>query len=441
MTAQRGPTRSQIAQEIVAELESSISADEFIQRILARFPSKSKNPVQSIRSEFRYELPRLGMVFLDHQTLIPLRLALRGVRFRIPLDREQVKHGAIWQEAFAPFFKSIFNFRTRQEPPTLLDGNLQPIPAKPIEIAVKPARLPEDDFFAIVLGNDLIQVSALEISGWLRQHTARPGDSLLATVIDWEHGQIQLEYEPRAKRREAEIKVQNRISSDMIYALLQETVDERLLANDGIAAAYARLTSTHDYPGDHWRNVLETDKRMRNHVHMIVPADYLSPFDSMLEPDQSIKEQPYSNTQAQKVYRFQAQATYAKKKCVIEVLGKTTLKEFDRSMRAAFDLDSMDHLSEFTRIVRRGAGKRPHETPYGTLNPFERTPAAKVHIAGLGLEIGAELQYVYDFGDWVEHRLILESVEQPAADVKYPCISDIPAAKRGRRAKTIESQK
>ena len=75
------------------------------------------------------------------------------------------------------------------------------------------------------------------------------------------------------------------------------------------------------------------------------------------------------------------------------------------------------------------------------INPFERTPAAKVHVAGLGLEIGAELQYVYDFGDWVEHRLILESVGQQAADLKYPHISDVPAAKRGRRAKTSEGPK
>jgi len=38
----------------------------------------------------------------------------------------------------------------------------------------------------------------------------------------------------------------------------------------------------------------------------------------------------------------------------------------------------------------------------------------------LGLEPGHELKYVYDFGDWIEHRLTLEEIVELEAKVKYP---------------------
>jgi hypothetical protein len=436
MPVQRGPTQAQIAQAIIAELAAPIPFDEFVQRILERHSSKAKNPAQLVRTNLRYELQRLSAVLLDNKMITPLRLAMQGVRFRIPLDAEQLKHGAIWQEWCAPFFKSSYGYRTKFELPIFLDVDSHPVLTQSIALTMKPARPSKDDLFSMFWGeNDTIELKGFELGSWLRMQKAHTGDSLLATVLDWEDGHIRLEHEPRTKRREAKIKAQNRALSDMIYTLLQETTDEKLLTHYGVATAYARLTSARDYPGDHWHNVLEQDGRMSDLIGMIVPADYQSPFEMTLEPDSAVKEKPYAKIQSQKVYRFQAQAGYAKKKRVIEMLGKHTLGIFDDVMREAFDLDAMDHLSEFTRIIRRGAGKRPHESPYGELNPFESTPAAKVHLAGLGLEIGAELQYVYDFGDWLEHRLTLENIGEQEQDVNYPRFTNLPSPKRGRKPK------
>lgn len=36
------------------------------------------------------------------------------------------------------------------------------------------------------------------------------------------------------------------------------------------------------------------------------------------------------------------------------------------------------------------------------------------------LTVGAQLKYVYDCGDWIEHRIILEETPAPAPKVKYP---------------------
>jgi hypothetical protein len=40
----------------------------------------------------------------------------------------------------------------------------------------------------------------------------------------------------------------------------------------------------------------------------------------------------------------------------------------------------------------------------------------------LGLTPGDELKYVYDFGDWIEHRIILDEIAEPEARASYPRI-------------------
>lgn len=272
------------------------------------------------------------------------------------------------------------------------------------------------------MGSREISHTGLDLRDWLDAHHARAGDSVLVTVRDWSRAQFTIEFEPRRLRREQEIKAQNQALADTLWDALQETPDERLSLRLGIATAYARLPSARDYPGDHWHQVLADDPRMREEMMTIVPADYKSWFDLAIEGPDAVKGKPFSAEQAQKVYRFSARAKYRKRARVIELLGKHTLGNFDDVMREAFDLDPMDHLSEFTRIIRRGKGKRPHKTPYGELNPFEKTPARQVRLASLGLEVGAVLEYVYDFGDWLDHTLILTSIEEADKHIKYPRI-------------------
>jgi Plasmid pRiA4b ORF-3-like protein len=421
MPTQTGPTLAQVAEAIAAELDAAIPFDEFVQRVLARYESKAKNPAQLVRTNLRYELPHLGVVFLDPKTLIPLRVAMQGVRFRVPLDAEQLNHGAIWYDDwFTPFSKPVYSYRAQPESPTFFDSNAQPIPARFVALKFKASGARLDDFLAAVMGRDEIDREALELRDWLNAHKAQRDDSILVTVRDWEQAQFTLEFEPRSQRRQAEIKQQNQALADAIWGALQETTDEKLMLPAGIATAYARLSSAREYPGDHWHQVLADDPRMREEMAMIVPVDFKSWFDLALDERGAVKEQRFDKAQAQQVYRFSARANYAKRRRTIEILGKHTLGDFDDIMRAAFDLDTSDHLSEFTRIIRRGKGKYPHKTPYGEINPFEPTPAMKVRVAGLGLEIGAELEYVYDFGDWLDHKLILESVGDTEKGVKYP---------------------
>jgi len=134
-------------------------------------------------------------------------------------------------------------------------------------------------------------------------------------------------------------------------------------------------------------------------------------------------EETFTPTQAQQVYRFKA-ALWRRKGLWrrIEILGGQTLGEFDGMLRFAFDHDPTDHLSGFWKRVRRNGGKRFREIDLGDINPFVEGEADGLHVAGLGLAPGDELKYVYDFGDWVEHRITLEEIVEPEAGAEYPRI-------------------
>jgi hypothetical protein len=63
---------------------------------------------------------------------------------------------------------------------------------------------------------------------------------------------------------------------------------------------------------------------------------------------------------------------------------------------------------------------RHRQIDLGSVNPMGEGDGADIKISELGLAIGEQLKYVYDFGDWIEHQLILQAIEGPQSDVKYP---------------------
>jgi hypothetical protein len=121
------------------------------------------------------------------------------------------------------------------------------------------------------------------------------------------------------------------------------------------------------------------------------------------------------------VYRLKAALWYRPDLWrAIQIQGEQTLAEFDAILRHAFEHDTFDHLGGFWKLVRRGEGKRFREVDVGDVDPFGGGSGAEVSIAGLELKPGDELKYVYDFGDWIEHRISLEEIVEPEKRVKYP---------------------
>jgi tetratricopeptide (TPR) repeat protein len=416
------PTLDQVVESLLAEADGPVPLDKLVQQVLERKPSKVKNPVKTVTNHIRTSYRQESYAFLDRDTVMPLRLALQGVRFRVTLDRQMVSSGAVpLVPYFIPFLRQLRLFGGTSTEPTFENEQEVEIPSQLTTIRVK-----QEIFGEMTEG----RIEVIQIKPWLSSLHARRGDGLLFTILDWEAGRFQLAFEPERRRRKTDVAQQNRALADLLYDLLEETRDERLIIVGGLQTAYARLASARDYPGDHWTTVVEQDGRMRLEEFEIVHADSerISLLDTFEPEEEAVEEKPFTARQGKQVYRFRV--SRGKKEFLLEVQGTNTLGDLDAAMREAFDLDTFDHLSEFTLVTPRGKGKRPRLKPFGALDPPGEYAAHTVRVAGLGLEPGAQLEYVYDFGDNIEHALVLEDVGEPEAKAKYPRYQKISGGKR-----------
>jgi hypothetical protein len=101
----------------------------------------------------------------------------------------------------------------------------------------------------------------------------------------------------------------------------------------------------------------------------------------------------------------------------IEIKGNQTLSDFDIIIREAFNYDSWDHLSMFF------SGRAWKSKDFGQIEPGGSDPGVKNQINQLGLSVGDKMEYIYDFGDDIQHIITLEKVSQTEKGIKYPLIS------------------
>jgi len=322
---------------------------------------------------------------------------------------------------FVPFLRGVRVAAPPEIMPTFETELGREIPASLTELRSKPQGV-----FGELTGG---KTQAFEFKAWLSSVDARRGDSLLLTVVDWDQGRFQLAFEPDRRRRKVEVARQNQVLADQLCDLLKSTINKRLWAERGLEMAYARLPSARDYPGDHWTQVVDKDKRLLRDVFEIVSAEASSGLLSdLLEADEeAIEEQPFTARQGKQVYRFRARR--GRQEFSIEVQGNDTLGNLDAVIREAFGLEMFDHLAEFSLIVSHG--KKKQAQPFGLMDPAGEHAACRVRLAGLGLASGAHLEYLYDLGDATQFALVLEAIEEPEAKVRYPRHG--PVSRKSRR--------
>ena len=113
------------------------------------------------------------------------------------------------------------------------------------------------------------------------------------------------------------------------------------------------------------------------------------------------------------VYVFKAALKYRKGLWRrIEIKSNQTLGDFDHVIRKAFNHDIGDHLSEFfLGQVWRSEG-------FGEIDPSGSGSGAKKKINQLCLSDGDKIEYVYDFGDDIQHIITLEKIIELGISVK-----------------------
>jgi hypothetical protein len=421
---EKAMTYEMVITEIMRSVTGPLPAQELASQMLSALPSFARNPQQAMRQHIRQANGR-QLVFLDADTVLPLHLAYQGARFRILLERDSFDKGllplgnTLW--SYLPQGYKVDRLRFMDA-----SGNAIPVQIKQITQKVQSSFGSLDETHAYV-----------NLSAWYRTQKMYAKDHILVTILDWEQGVLQLEREPFGQRNQALLGDRNQLLADMFFDLLESTDREDIYVHTAVPTVYARLPDKGGYPPNHWWDVMEADGRMDSNGFMIFYRDSDRPFrqwdDDDLKDRKAVSTQTLSKAQREQVYRFKAHILYRPKIWrEIEIQGKQTLADLDVALRDAFNHDVFDHMGGFWKLIpraaqaktmsKRSSGRtaRTREVAIGDVEPMGGGDGARIKIAELGLAVGEQLKYVYDFGDWIEHHLTLQAIEAPQSSVEYP---------------------
>ena len=76
------PTIASILRHLSGEYDGPVEERRVLERVLEQRPSSAKNPFATIRERLRWDGLTLGWLRLSRSQLVPLRIALQGLRFR-----------------------------------------------------------------------------------------------------------------------------------------------------------------------------------------------------------------------------------------------------------------------------------------------------------------------------------------------------------------------
>ena len=405
------PTLKQVVEQVLSELNEPITVKDLADRVYAIYPTKAKTAMSSFRNCLHYDEQGVNLVYLNKDTILPMRIAMQGIRFRVPIDRHAEKENTI------PllFFNYFIGRDAKLQNTHFVDGTGNPVDfkVKSVKNIWEPNSLWRRDF-----------VDVFDFTEWFNRTKPQRGDSLLVTVQDWGSHEFLLEHEPKRKRRTEEIQRFTKEFNDIMFNMLEESRDGNIFLHQVIPDVYVRLSNPRGYPGDNWREIVESDRRVKNDGTILAYREDVSPFERMMLID--AEQLPWINdsykpAQKNDVYRFKAMLGFSPSIWrIIEIKASQTFSEFDKILRKSFNHDTSDHMGGFWKMIPRGKSKKKfREVEIGDINPLGEGTAADLKVGGLGLKPGDFLQYVYDFGDWIEHQIIFESIGAVEAGKSY----------------------
>jgi hypothetical protein len=406
------PTLKQIVEQVLSELNEPITVKDLADRVYAIYPTKAKTAMSSFRNCLHYDMQGVSLVYLNKDTILPMWIAMQGVRFRVPIDRHAEK------ENLVPllFFNYFLGREAKPQNTRFVDDTGNPIAfkAKSVKNIWEPNSLWRRDI-----------VDGFEFPEWFNRIKPQRGDSLLVTVRDWGSHEFLMEHESKRKRRSKEIQRFNKEFNDLLFNMLEESRDGDIFLHQVIPDVFVSLSNPQGYPGDNWREIVESDKRVRSDGTILKYPEDALPFEPIMLPDD--KQLPwirdnYTKKQSNDVYRFKVSLGFDSPVWrVIEIKAGHTFSDLDVLIRKVFGHDTSDHMGGFWKLIPRGKSqKKFREVEIGDINPLEEGTAADLHIGGLDLKPGDLIKYVYDFGDWVEHEVRLEGITTAEAGKSYP---------------------
>ncbi|HEU5085826.1 MAG TPA: hypothetical protein VFT99_00225 [Roseiflexaceae bacterium] len=239
--AQQELTIASILQELAREYDTLVNERDVLDRVLERRPSQAKDPYASIREKLRWDGAQVGWVRLGQGKLLPLRVALQGLRFRVIPDADEIGEGSIGRVRLLPFV-SPYNVEIRLMDS---DGRLINGVAGGVETGYVPSSTP------------------LPLGGWFQRVGFRPGDSMLFTIRDSDTMLLQVEYEPQQAFRTDDVLAQEREIVDALAEQIDRSRSNMLTPDECVLPIYARAPWRTEYPGRPWQVLVARDRRLR----------------------------------------------------------------------------------------------------------------------------------------------------------------------------------
>ena len=240
------PTIASILQALAAHYDGPVPEREVMDRVLERRPSRAKDPYASIRERLRWEGPLLGWVRMGRGTLLPLRVALSGLRFRcIPSD-DEVREGQLDLRLLAPF--------------VLLREDLHRL--EDAAGASVPLRFVTPPPIASVLGVSF-RSPLLDLRDWYAANGFLAGDSIELSVIEAAPLTLRIEREAAPHFNAAAVVAQDRELLDAIWAQVRRAPNTPLHSAEVVLPAFATASWRGAYPGTPWQVLVQRDRRIQ----------------------------------------------------------------------------------------------------------------------------------------------------------------------------------
>lgn len=421
MPADKQPNREQVIIQVLDELEGPTPLETVIDRVLERKPSSAKDPRGPIRNDIR-RLPSLfGAVFGDpeRKIVVPVRLALPGIRFRHRVtDAEVSDRGLHWTMSDAAYLASPYwPASFVHSDPALIDAH---------GVVIRGAAHARD----ISVSEGEVAISLIgegrKLPAFMREHKVASGDSLLFTIEQFDPPRWRVDHEPVAQRDQAAIDRRNEQLMDALFAILESATREEIDMPTALYSAHLQIAEPYGYPGDPWLDAMAADGRMAPSGRGIVYADTMRVLSDEYDPPQFIFQEstgdlaedddefggeedgeyelpPLPEADARRIYTFKVSALYRKNVWRrVEVQGDLLLADLNGYLVDLFNHDS-DHMAAFSKLVRRG-GKRRREVEVALVDPFGLGPGSELRIAELDLIEGDMLKWLFDFGTTTNTR-------------------------------------
>jgi hypothetical protein len=238
------PTIAGILRLLAKEYDGPVEERRVLERVLEQRPSSAKNPYATIRERLRWDGLALGWVRLSRGQLMPLHVALDGLRFRCIPRLRDIAAGMLPLAHLQPF-AGLRSFEL-----DLVDATGATMPF----IDIDPGDAGQAPAFA---------TPGFDLAAWYARSGFVAGDSIVVTVAAAEPMALRIEREPADNVRRAATAAQDAELLDAIVERVNRSQAALIPCDEVVLPIFAAAPWRAGYPGSPWQLLVTQDGRLQ----------------------------------------------------------------------------------------------------------------------------------------------------------------------------------